>query len=112
MGVTIRIVMMEYIYNGEVIECYKARVIIAKGFTKRNIKCNRRLAKKYLRKAKLTMDMDINLFGVKFQGACLASCCPLGYLAEEEDFIRFGEDPGCMSEGEWVVIENQQMKGY
>ena len=99
-----------YIYNGEVIGYYKAHIIIAKGFTKRNIKCNRRLAKKYLRKAKLTMDMGINLFGVKFQGICLASCCPLGYLAEEEDFIRFVEEPDCMSEGEWVVIENQRMK--
>lgn len=100
----------EYVCNGEVIDYYKARVIIAKGLTRRNIKCNRRLAKKFIKKARASLDRNINLSGVKFQGACRASVCPLGSLAEEEDFVRFGEDPDCMAEGEWVIINSKQVR--
>lgn len=88
----------EYVFNGEVIEYHTARSIIAKGLTKRNIKCNRRLTRKYIRKAEFVMKTSRSIFGVKFQGACSAHTCPLGYVADKEDFIRFGEDPGCMSE--------------
>lgn len=100
----------EYVFNGEIIDWYKARLIISKLLTKRNIKCNRRLAKKYIRKAELVMKTSRSIFGVKYQGACSAYNCPLGYVANKEDFIRFGEDPGCMSEDEWVVIENSALK--
>lgn len=100
----------EYVHNGDVIDRFEACRIVAMGFTARNIRCNRRLAKKFLKKARLVLDKDYKAFGVKFQGVCFASVCPLGYLAEREDFIRFGEEPDCMSEGEWVVIENQRMK--
>lgn len=99
-----------YIFNGECIEWHKARLIIAKGFTKRNIKCNRRLARKYIRKAGLAMKTRRSIFGAKFQGACSAQTCPLGYVADKEDFIRFGEDPDCMSENEWVIIEKSALK--
>ena len=95
----------EYTHNGEIIDWYKSTVIIAKGFTRRNIKCNRRIAKKFIKKARVSLDRNINLYGVKFQGVCYASVCPIGYLAEEEDFIRFGEDPDSMSEGEWIIRE-------
>lgn len=95
----------EYVYNEDVIDRQEACRIIAMGFTVRNIRCNRRLAKKFLKKARLVLDKDFIRFGVKFQGKCYASVCPLGYLAEKEDFIRFGEDPDCISEGDWVVIE-------
>lgn len=72
----------EYIYNGDIIDWYKAYRIVAIRLTKRNIKCNRRLAKKFLKKARFILDKHCEAFGIKFQGKCLASTCPLGYLAD------------------------------
>ena len=94
----------EYVHNEDVIGWNEACRIVAMGFTRRNIRCNRRLAKKFLKKARLVFDNGYNVFGVKFQGSCSASSCPMGYMAEEEDFIKFGENPDSMTEGDWVVI--------
>lgn len=44
----------EYIYNGDIIDWHKAYRIVAIRLTKRNIKCNRRLAKKFLKKARFS----------------------------------------------------------
>lgn len=76
--------------------------------TKRNIKCNRRLAKKFLKKARFILNKNREAFGIKFQGKCLASTCPLGYLADKDDIIRFGEDPELMAVDDWLVIENNE----
>jgi RNA polymerase primary sigma factor len=43
------------------------------------------------------LDKHCEAFGIKFQGKCLASTCPLGYLADKNDIIRFGEDPELMA---------------
>lgn len=76
--------------------------------TKRNIKCNRRLAKKFLKKARFILNKNREVFGIKFQGKCLASTCPLGYMADKDDIIRFGEDPELMAVDDWLVIENNE----
>lgn len=98
----------EFIYKEDRIDLNEAYVIVAIRLTKRNIKCNRRLAKKFLKKARFILDKNCEAFGFKFQGKCFAFTCPLGYVAEEEDFIRFGEDPELMEEDEWLVIENNE----
>lgn len=95
-----------YVYNGDVIDWHEACRIVAIKLTKRNIRCNRRLAKKFMKKARLVLDTGYNAFGVKFQGACYAFTCPLGYIAYEEDFIRFGENPELMSEEEWLIVDS------
>ena len=100
----------EYTHGNEVVDWHSAIVIVAKSLTTRNIKCNKRLAKKFLKKAKLLLSINRSVFGVKFQGVCYASVCPLGSLAEEEDFILFGENPDCMLEGDWIIVENQLIK--
>lgn len=41
-----------YTYNGKQISLSDAELIVAKGLTKRNIKCNRRLSKKFIKKAR------------------------------------------------------------
>lgn len=41
-----------YTYNGKQINLSDAELIVAKGLTKRNIKCNRRLSKKFIKKAR------------------------------------------------------------
>ncbi len=43
----------EYIYNGDIIDWHKAYRIVAIRLTKRNIKCNRRLAKEVLKRQDL-----------------------------------------------------------
>lgn len=78
----------EYIYNGDIIDWHKAYRIVAIRLTKRNIKCNRRLAKKFLKKGRFI--------------------CPLGYMADKDDIIRFGEDPELMAVDDWLVIENNE----
>lgn len=98
----------EYIYNGDIIDWHKAYRIVAIRLTKRNIKCNRRLAKKFLKKARFILDKNREVFGIKFQGKCLASTCPLGYMADKDDIIRFGEDPELMAVDDWLVIENNE----
>lgn len=39
-----------YVYNGDVIDWHEACRIVAIKLTKRNIRCNRRLAKKFMKK--------------------------------------------------------------
>ena len=97
-----------YTYNGKQISSNDAELIVAKGLTKRNIKCNRRLSKKFIKKARLLLSREINGFGVKFQGACYAFSCPLGRLAYPEDFARFGRDPEDMGDDEYVIIETEK----
>jgi len=56
-----------YTYNGEKISFSDAELIVAKGLTKRNIKCNRRLSKKFIKKARrLLFSEYIDLCGVKY----------------------------------------------
>lgn len=98
-----------YTYNGKQINLSDAELIVAKGLTKRNIKCNRRLSKKFIKKARwLLFSEYIDLCGVKFQGACYAFSCPLGRLAYPEDFARFGRDPEDMGDDEYVIIETEK----
>lgn len=61
----------EYVYNGDIIDWHKAYRIVAIRLTKRNIKCNRRLAKKFLKKARFILNKNREVFGIKFQGKCL-----------------------------------------
>lgn len=73
-----------YTYNGKQISSNDAELIVAKGFTKRNIKCNRRLSKKFIKKSRLLLSRRIDICGVKFQGACYAFSCPLCRLANSQ----------------------------
>lgn len=97
-----------YTYNGKQISCNDAELIVSKGLTKRNIKCNRRLSKKFLKKARLLLFSEyIDLCGVKFQGACHAFSCPLVRLAYPEDLVKFGIDPEDCGDYELVIIETK-----
>lgn len=51
---------------------------------------------------------NIDLCGVKFQGACHAFSCPLCRLAYPEDFTKFGIDLENRGYGddEWVIINS------
>lgn len=84
---------------------------LAKSMTKRNIKCNRRLAKKFIKKAKKIQFNNEALmkYGFKWQGACYTFTCPLGYEADKEDFGRFGENHELMSQGEWMVVDDKYL---
>lgn len=84
---------------------------LATAMTHRNIKCNRRLAKKFIKKARCILNTykHSTCYGLRFLGSCYDSACPLGYTAEEDDFIRFKEDPACMTDGEWLVVDNNQI---
>ena len=86
-----------YVYNDRIVNYWDAKIIIAKGLTKRNIKCNRRLAKKFIKKAILLLSRRIDICGVKFQGACYSYSCPLCRLAYPEDFPKFGMSPEAVS---------------
>lgn len=82
---------------------------LAMAMTRRKIKCNRRLAKKFIKKASRILNTNhVECYGLRFLGSCYGLACPLGYTAEEEDFIRFGENPDCMTKGEWLVVENKK----
>lgn len=82
-------------------------VLVAKKMTKRNITCNRRLAKKFQKKARaIEFDNEkLKKYGFKWQGACYTFTCPLGYEADEQDFQEHDENPELMSEGKWMVLE-------
>lgn len=58
-------------------------VIIAKSLTKRNIKCNIRLAKKFIKKArKMSWENKISHLakkGFKYYGKCFSFSCPISY---------------------------------
>ena len=43
-------------------------------------------------------------------GKCYSFSCPLGFVAEKEDFIRFKEDPEYMTVGEWMIIKKTLKK--
>lgn len=97
-----------YTYNGKQINLSDAELIVAKGFTKRNMKCNRRLSKKFIKKARWLLFSEwIDLFGVKFQGACYAFSCPLCRLAYPEDSPKFGMFPEDCGDDEYVIIETK-----
>jgi hypothetical protein len=55
----------EFIYSGDIIDWHKAYRIVAIRLTKRNIKCNRRLAKNFLKKARFILDKHCEAFGIK-----------------------------------------------
>jgi hypothetical protein len=80
---------------------------LAKRMTKRHIKCNRRLAKKFVKKARAIQfnNEELKKYSYKWQGACYTFTCPLGVEADEQDFIEHGEDPDYMTEGAWLVID-------
>lgn len=40
---------------------------------------------------------------------CFARSCPLGSCAEKEDFVEFGEDPECMTEGDWLIVHKSSL---
>lgn len=98
-----------YIYKNRIVNYWDVELIVAKGLTKRNIKCNRRLSKKFIKKARWLLFSEYrDLCGVKFQGACYAFSCPLGRLAYPEDFTKFGIDLENRGYGddEWVIINS------
>lgn len=94
-----------YTYNGKQISSNDAELIVAKGLTKRNIKCNRRLSKKFIKKVRRLLFSEYrDLCGVKFQGACHAFSCPLCRLAYPEDFPKFGMSPEDGGYDEYVIL--------
>jgi hypothetical protein len=48
---------------------------------------------------------DFDFLTNKKHGMCYCFSCPLGNEADEQDFLEHGEDPALMSEGEWLVLE-------
>ena len=58
--------------------------------TKRNIKCNRRLSKKYLKKAHLIhlSQPNINKYGIKAFHKCYSFSCPIASEADFEDLLE------------------------
>ena len=68
--------------------------------------------KEYLDKLRYDLLYDDNFlkqFGCKRMGKCYCFSCPLGSEADSEDFKRFGEDPESMSEGEWLVVDEEEL---
>lgn len=89
---------------------YRETDLIAEKMTTRNIRCNRRLAKKFIKRAKKLDYKDYPKYGFKMQGGCFDFSCPLARQAEEEDFINHGEDPDYMSQGGWLVIDSEMLQ--
>ncbi len=81
--------------------------VLAESFTKRNIRCSKRLAKKFLKKARLLKGDErrkaIEQTGYKFYGKCFSFSCPISYEvsfdsishyenAKEYDYIESEEE--------------------
>lgn len=67
--------------KGNYINNYDIKIAIS--LTKRNIKCNKRLAKKFLKKAR-KMNWETTLkhlrkLGIKYYGKCFSFSCPISY---------------------------------
>jgi len=87
---------------------HNLRWYIADLLTKRKTKlnCNKRFRKKmFLRADIIIVENNLEEYGIKKYGKCYCFSCPLGYEADKEDFIKFGEDPETMTEVEWLVID-------
>lgn len=82
--------------------------ILAQSMTKRNIKCNKRLAKKFIKKARhIEYDnKELKKYGFKWQGRCHTFTCPLGHEADKQDILEHNENPEQMEEGEWLVVDS------
>lgn len=79
--------------------------------TKRNVFCNKRLAKKYMRlfEANYYNNTFLEKYGLKQQGKCYAFSCPLAYEADRNDIIDItGDDPDHYEEGEYLVVNKQE----
>jgi len=68
--------------------------LIAISFTRRNIKCNRRLAKKFLKKARRMSLIEktkyLKKLGVNFHGKCFSFSCPISYEVSFDDIKHYG----------------------
>ena len=82
--------------------------LLIKKMTKRKIRCNRRLAKKFIKKAQSIEFNNEQLakYRFKWQGCCHTFTCPLAFEADEQDIKDHGEDPEDYSPGEWMVVDN------
>lgn len=101
----------EWEYIGK--QIYRREDLIAVRMTSRNIKCNRRLAKKFIKKARILKPNEYPKYGFKIQGGCFAFSCPFAHEADEadeEDFINHGEGPDSMSQGDWLVIDEETLQ--
>ncbi len=98
----------EWEYIGE--QIYRREDLIAVRMTRRNIRCNKRLAKKFIKKARKLEAYEYPRYGFKMQGGCFDFSCPFAHSADEEDFINHGEDSDCMSQGEWLVIDSETLQ--
>lgn len=81
-------------------------VIIAKSFTTRNIKCSRRLAKKFWRKAiNLTQEQRENILNSKgyyYRGQCFGFACPISWSIDFESIKNYGNS------SDFQYIENEK----
>jgi len=97
---------VEYINSkGEYFEGNEVRAI-ARSFTKRKIFCNRRLAKKFIKKARTLSDDDfkkrMSIIGYKAFGKCFSFSCPVAYE------ISFDGLKSIDVNNEYDYIENEQ----
>ena len=103
----------EYEYINNQGDCVKnERDHIAISLTKRNIKCNRRLAKKFIKRALGLNDEErhtaIEKTGYKFYGKCYSFSCPISY---EVSFDSINDYENA-SEYDWIESEDQMPYGW
>jgi len=70
--------------------------ILAMRMTKRNLRCNKRLAKKFVKKAKILISNKNNKkfkkYGMRCQGKCYSFSCPLAWQADRDDIEEYDPD--------------------
>jgi|GEM_PF-1995720 len=71
----------------------RPEIRIALSLTKRNIKCNKRLAKKYIKKArKMNWDeqkIHLKKLGINYFGKCFSFSCPISYEVSFEGLSSY-----------------------
>lgn len=84
-------------------------IIIAKSFTKRNIKCSKRLAKKFLKKANSLSfeerEKILNSKGYYHRGRCFDYSCPIAWSI---DFESLKEPNNYINSDEYNYIESDE----
>ncbi|SED09812.1 hypothetical protein SAMN04489761_4266 [Tenacibaculum sp. MAR_2009_124] len=83
--------------------------LVAQSFTKRNIKCNRRLAKKFLKKArKSDLRMELTKIGVKTIGLCFSFTCPIAWSVDFEGMKNYSNS----KEYDYIDNEDEMPSGF
>jgi len=89
---------------------YSAIGFIASKLTTRKIRCNKRLAKKFIKKARLIeYDNDvIKKMGLLQAGKCYSWCCPIAYEVSFDSIKEYENG----SEYEYIESEEEMPEGW